>query len=135
MNTRMISLAFGLVVVATSICFSQVPPMKFPDVRSPNSGTGYLKALSQPRALLGNELMSLTDWPSSSVSVPEISKLPVIAAWTDNKDLKRMRSGRWVVMSVKRDGPTNGAQAGQEVGDVITIEGRDEDDGGGVIFG
>lgn len=41
---------------------------------------------------------------------------------TESKDLKALKKGKWIVVSVERDGETIPAQFGQKPGDIITFK-------------
>ena len=50
------------------------------------------------------------------------SMLNIEAADDESSDLKRMKEGTWIVVSVQRDGETVPTQFGQKPGDVITFK-------------
>jgi|GEM_PF-3103380 hypothetical protein len=43
----------------------------------------------------------------------------------DSGDIKALKKGKWIVVSVERDGQTVPAQFGQKPGDIITFKTRD----------
>lgn len=43
----------------------------------------------------------------------------------DSGDLKALKKGKWIVISVERDGKTLPAQFGQKPGDIITFKTKD----------
>ena len=78
------------------------------------AGIRFLVSVLSTTAIIPNLMAQHIALPSGEVNITDASE--------ESEDLEVLKQGKWIVVSVERDGKTIPGQFGQKPGDIITFK-------------